>query len=138
MVKNLLHVGLCVSNLSRARRFYAEILGLKEIIRPDIFGTKGIWFDAGAGDQLHITQADETNSAPNPARPTQLRIANHIAFRIENYESALATLRDAEVECQAGRLGFKQIFASDYDGNVIELQEVDTGGLPQRLTATNE
>jgi len=135
MVKNLLHVALCVSNLSRARHFYAGILGLREIVRPDIFGSKGIWFDAGAGCQLHITQADPAQ-APAPTGPAGIR--NHVAFRIENYESTIAALRSAGVECQAGLFGCKQIFASDYDRNVIELQEVDARGLPERLTTQNE
>jgi glyoxylase I family protein len=135
MVKNLLHVALCVSNLSRARHFYADILGLQEIVRPDIFGSKGIWFDVGVGAQLHITQTDRAES-PAPAALGGIR--NHVAFRIESYESAIAALRSAGVECQGGRFGCKQIFASDYDGNVIELQEVDARGLPQRLTTPNE
>ena len=130
MVKNLLHVALCVSNLSRARHFYAGTLGFKEIARPDMFGSKGIWFDAGAGCQLHITQAD-----PAPAAPAGIR--NHVAFRIESYESTIAALRSAGVECQAGLFGFKQIFASDNDKNIIELQEVDSRGLPQRLTSND-
>ena len=46
------HVGQCVTDLERSKRFYGELLGLHEIERPP-FGFPGAWFSLGDG-QLHL------------------------------------------------------------------------------------
>ena len=50
------HINVCVAteDLEAARTFYAEVLGLKQIQRPDhIFDTPGYWFLIG-DIELHI------------------------------------------------------------------------------------
>lgn len=46
------HIGLLISDLVKARHFYGNILGLREVSRPDFF-IKGIWYDLGAL-KLHL------------------------------------------------------------------------------------
>ena len=42
------HFSLPVTDLERSRRFYHEILGLREITRPP-FDFPGVWFAVGDG-----------------------------------------------------------------------------------------
>lgn len=41
------HIGLLVSDLDRARNFYTNILGFKEIERPE-FLIPGVWYSLGS------------------------------------------------------------------------------------------
>jgi glyoxylase I family protein len=50
-VETLHHVSLCVTDLARAKRFYSEVLTLREIARPD-FDLPGAWYQVG-DRQLH-------------------------------------------------------------------------------------
>ena len=51
-VKSLDHVTLVVKDLERAREFYVEALGMREVPRP-AFSFAGSWFQAGA-TQVHL------------------------------------------------------------------------------------
>jgi catechol 2,3-dioxygenase-like lactoylglutathione lyase family enzyme len=47
------HVSVCVSDLDRAKRFYGEVLGLPELLRPDL-GFPGAWYRVGTNQELHL------------------------------------------------------------------------------------
>ena len=52
------HVSIAVEELKRARQFYADVLEMQELDRPDIFGHPEIWYKIGDGPpQLHILVA---------------------------------------------------------------------------------
>src|SRR5690349_10102427 len=51
------HVAVIVTDVDRARRFYAEVLSLREVQRPESFDFPGAWFQAGAdaaGQVIHL------------------------------------------------------------------------------------
>ena len=119
-VERVHHVAVNVTDLARSRRFYAEVLGLAEIPRPD-FDFPGAWFALGE-QQLHLI-------VHPPART--LRGTNeidsrdgHVALRVRDYAETLEHLRALGVPHSArpqGKTSFMQIFVTDPDGNVIEL-----------------
>ncbi|MHB8983623.1 VOC family protein, partial [Thiobacillus sp.] len=65
-IAGLLHAGVLVSDLVRAKDFYEGVLGLAPCSRPEL-PYPGIWYDLGGGQQLHLM------CLPNPdadaARP---------------------------------------------------------------------
>ena len=114
-VADIHHVSINVSDTARALTFYRDLLGLREIERPD-FTFAGAWLDAGAGRQLHLIEADV---------PADL--GQHVAFRVDAVDDAIADLRAAGIDVgdarDVGDTGIRQAFASDPDGNRVELTQ---------------
>jgi glyoxylase I family protein len=119
-VERIHHVAVNVTDLAQSRRFYTEVLGLSEIPRPD-FDFPGAWFALGA-QQLHLI----VHPPARTLRETKEIDSRdgHFALRVRSYLEALDHLRALEVPHSArpqGKTSFQQIFITDPDGNVIEL-----------------
>ncbi|MGZ3765829.1 MAG: VOC family protein [Mucilaginibacter sp.] len=86
--KRIDHFHVCVpqERLEEARKFYAEVIGLKEKFRPDVFGADGHWFDI-AGAELHI--------GVEPALPRSIR---HTALEVVDLEAARKQLQSHGIE----------------------------------------
>jgi len=118
LVERAHHVSLCVTEMTKARRFYGEILGLPEIERPD-FGFPGAWYQAGE-IQLHLIVAP--TGVDVGARPAKISpVAGHLAFEIEDYEKVREALAARGIELVGLGAQVGQMFVQDPDGNVIEL-----------------
>src|SRR5690242_9666392 len=55
------HVSVIITEVERSRRFYRDLLGLKEIAKPRTFDFVVLWFDLG-NQQLHLLRKDEADS----------------------------------------------------------------------------
>jgi len=124
------HIALPVSDLARARRFYTDVLGLREIERPAAFDFPGAWFALGDG-QLHlIARSDGTTRDGKPLDSRDV----HFAIRIQDFEAMLVHLHRAGYRADAPasdpmrlkanrrpNAGFPQIFILDPDRHVIEI-----------------
>jgi catechol 2,3-dioxygenase-like lactoylglutathione lyase family enzyme len=115
------HTAVCVTDLERAKRFYEDVLCLKAIARP-AFPFGGAWYELGDGRQLHLIVHDN----PLSLRGTRAIDAKdgHMAFRIADYDAAVAHFRALGVECLErpdNVTPWKQIYVTDPDGNIIEL-----------------
>ena len=127
-IETLHHVSLPVSDLARAKHFYAEVLGLREIARPP-FDFPGAWFAVG-DRQLHLIMHD--GSTFRVGKLVDTRDA-HFAIRVSSYRAAREHLHalgytpDAADELRRTReqphatAGFPQIYVLDPDRNVIEI-----------------
>jgi len=135
-VSALHHVALPVSDLERARRFYRDTLGLREIERPSAFDFPGAWFALGDG-QLHLIE--RTDGTIRAGRPLDSRDV-HFAVRVDDFDAMLAHLRDTgyrdDVPMSDPRrmkwnrtpnAGFPQIFVMDPDRHVIEINSAPEG-----------
>jgi catechol 2,3-dioxygenase-like lactoylglutathione lyase family enzyme len=107
------HFHVCVpeEQLEEARAFYADVIGLQQIYRPDVFGAPGHWFDIG-NVQLHI--------GVEPALPRSIR---HTAIEVADIAAAKQHLEHNNVEIVdepqiPGRTRFSFI---DPFGNRMEL-----------------
>ncbi|MBN8193017.1 VOC family protein [Bacillus sp. NTK074B] len=118
--KSLHHVSLNVTDLEKAKTFYGKTLCLKEIERPD-FDFPGAWYDI-QGQQLHLI-VDPSSQTLRSDKYLSSR-EGHFALRVESYDDTLQWLKDSGVEVlekPQSKSGFAQVFCSDPDGNLIEL-----------------
>jgi catechol 2,3-dioxygenase-like lactoylglutathione lyase family enzyme len=119
-IAGLLHAGLLVSDLARARTFYETVLGLKPCPRPEL-PYPGEWYDLGGGQQLHLMQL------PNPdagsGRPEHGGRDRHLALGVKHMAALRARLDAAGVKYTASRSGRAALFCRDPDMNTLELVE---------------
>ena len=122
------HYSFTVADLERSKAFYGGLLGLEEIERPD-FGIPGVWYGTGE-TQVHLIEKPASADTGTPS-PKLTPIANHSAFQIEDYDQAVAALREHGAEFVELSREVGQIFVRDPDGNIIEL--IQPGGRLGRL-----
>jgi catechol 2,3-dioxygenase-like lactoylglutathione lyase family enzyme len=99
-----------------ARSFYGELLGLRELSKPEgLRGGGGVWFAAGA-QELHVGVAEDF--APARKAHPGLRVDSDAA--LDALAGALTTA-GAAVEWDDRIPGRRRFFTSDPWGNRIEL-----------------
>jgi len=113
VVTHLDHVSVLVTDVGRARRFYAGVLGLKEIPKPKTFEFVALWFDLGGGHTLHLLKKDAPDT-PSP-RHFCLRVTDAAAARGHFARHGVGTRETTLVP------GADRFFVSDPDGNRIEV-----------------
>ena len=97
-IKHIDHIGIAVKSIDQAKRFYSEILGLK------IEGIENVADQKVNVAFLPITDSElELVESTHPDGPVAKYIEakgegiQHIAFRVENIEQALAELKEKGV-----------------------------------------
>jgi glyoxylase I family protein len=121
-INALLHAGLLVSDLARAKVFYESVLGLTRY--PDRPGLPypGEWYDLGGGQQLHLMQL--ANPDAGSARPEHGGRDRHIALAVRNMAALKSRLDAAGVSYTASKSGRAALFCRDPDQNTLEFVEV--------------
>jgi glyoxylase I family protein len=106
------HVSVIISDVERSRRFYRDILGLKEIAKPRTFEFVVLWFDLG-NQQLHLLLKD---------RPDTLS-ARHFALRVKDVNAARDYFRERGIPFSETTPipGADRFFIADPDGNRVEV-----------------
>ncbi|MGE5320515.1 MAG: VOC family protein [Hyphomicrobiaceae bacterium] len=117
----LLHAGLLVSDLARAKSFYESVLGLVRYPnRPDL-PYPGEWYDLGGGQQVHLMQL------PNPdtrsVRPEHGGRDRHIALAVSGMTALKSRLDAAGVSYTVSKSGRAALFCRDPDMNTLEFVE---------------
>ena len=118
IAKGVHHVSFAVRDLERARAFYEDVLGLRQIPRPE-FGLGGIWYRAG-DTEVHLIVTPEGADVGSPP-PATNPVANHVAFGIDDYEKTVAALAGKGVQVLETSAEAGQMWIRDPDGHVIEL-----------------
>ena len=99
-----------------ARRFYGELLGLREIPKPEgVRASGGAWFALGdSGQELHI-------GIQEPFAPA---IKAHPGLLVSDYEALLERLQAAGVQIGPDDriAGLVRCFVADPWGNRLELR----------------
>lgn len=105
------HAAIRVSDFERSRKFYEDLLGMRQAPRPDL-GFPGGWYALGDG-QLHLMQRPKLGEGIDPTEP-------HVAVEVEDYEAAKRTLRERGIEFfERG----PQLWILDPDGYTVELRK---------------
>lgn len=123
------HVLVATRDLEKSRRFYSEVLELREIDRP-AFQFPGAWYQFGAGQHLHLI-ADEGKTLRRSTRIDPMDV--HFALGMRSYARTLAWLKakgyredvaDDDLMKVVVRpnsiVGRPQIYIMDPDRNMIE------------------
>jgi catechol 2,3-dioxygenase-like lactoylglutathione lyase family enzyme len=106
------HVSVIVTDLARSRRFYRDVLGLKEIAKPRTFDFQVLWFDLG-NQQLHLLLKPQPDSLS--ARHFALRVADVPQARAYFHRQGIAIQETTPIpHCD-------RFFVFDPDGNRIEI-----------------
>lgn len=118
----LLHAGLLVSDLPRAKAFYESVLGLQTSPnRPDL-PYPGEWYEFGGGQQLHLMQL--ANPDATSIRPEHGGRDRHIALGVKNLAALKRRLEVAGVAYTVSKSGRAALFCRDPDANTLELLEI--------------
>jgi glyoxylase I family protein len=133
-VETLHHVSICVTDLDKARQFYGGVLGLREIPeeRPKAFDFPGAWYELGGGRQLHLI----VHTTPRTLRgTTEIDIMDgHCALRVRSYAQTRAFLEAQGIPMRdrpQNPTPWPQIYVTDPDGNVIELNAATREETPE-------
>lgn len=116
------HVSVIVTDVSRSRAFYRDVLGLPEIAPPREFDFVALWFDLGGGQTLHLLQRPAADT-PSP-RHFCLHVADIIAAR--EHFSRLGVAIDETTKIAAA----DRFFVRDPDGNRVELLQWQRAYVP--------
>jgi len=110
------HFTILARDIEETRRFYTDILGLKEGYRPDM-GFPGIWFYVGEQWVLHVVAGRKMPSPP-------AGVIDHMAFSATGLPETLAKLKANGIDYRLSRqVGTRvwQIFFDDPNGAKVEL-----------------
>ncbi|OYW25736.1 MAG: glyoxalase [Hydrogenophilales bacterium 12-63-5] len=118
----LLHAGLLVSDLARAKVFYESVLGLKRIADRPALPYPGEWYDLGAGQQLHLMNLPNPDAAS--IRPEHGGRDRHIALAVRDMAALISRLDAAGVAYTTSQSGRAALFCRDPDQNTLEFVEV--------------
>jgi glyoxylase I family protein len=88
-IQQIDHVSVIVTDAHRSRRFYCELLGLKEIAKPKTFDFRVLWFDLG-NQQLHLLLKPQPDSLS----------ARHFALRVADAQQARRYFQERGVAIQ--------------------------------------
>jgi catechol 2,3-dioxygenase-like lactoylglutathione lyase family enzyme len=106
------HCSVIITDVERSRRFYRDVLGLKEINKPRTFDFVVLWFDLG-NMHIHLLLKDK----PDTISP------RHFALRVADAAKARAYFHEQGLAIQETTLipGADRFFIHDPDGNRIEI-----------------
>ena len=115
------HLALSVTDNERATRFYVDVLGMKQLPRPD-FGIPGAWLSAGAA-MVHLIEV------PGDARARSLRPLRAVGSgrQMDAMVEAVRNgggqvISEPQARDQLGRQ-VTQAFCADTEGNQFELTD---------------
>jgi len=115
------HVAIIVTDLNRSRDFYAKVLGLTEVARPESFDFPGAWYQIGS-TCLHLLA--------KPAKDSES--PRHFCIRVKDVKAAAEHIESFDWpirwEAKYKIIGIDRFFVYDPDGNRIELQGPDDLG----------
>jgi catechol 2,3-dioxygenase-like lactoylglutathione lyase family enzyme len=125
------HVGLSVSDLDRAQRFYEDGLGMTEQSRFEVPGPgiRGVILATADGACIELLERPGSTRAATYADPPDAILGQgygHWALGVEDLEAACAQLVAAGAEVvwnprDAPQPGARMAYLRDPEGNLIEL-----------------
>ena len=114
------HINIATPRLEETRRFYVDVLGLREGYRPASIAVEGYWLYAGERPIVHM-QTTERDVVASTASAL-----NHFAFDVDDLDALVARLERADypfrrVDVAGTRI--RQAFLEDPAGVRLELNE---------------
>lgn len=112
------HVALAVKDIAASARFYREVIGLQPIEVPEDLREIRAWFIIAPGQELHLLAGREAESSDD-------RNGRHYSLSIPNADPVEKYLKEKGLPYHRQKRfdGASQIYITDPDGYVIELNE---------------
>jgi glyoxylase I family protein len=121
-VQRIDHVAIVVTDLAQSRRFFGEVLDLKEVPRPPSFDFAGAWYAVGP-EVLHLL------AQLQPESPGGRR---HLCFWVKDVHAAARRVAafgfPVRWEHTYKIEGIDRFFTDDPDKNRVELQGPEAVG----------
>ena len=108
------HVTVIITDLERSRRFYGEVLGLREVSPPYTFAFVVLWFALGENQYVHLLHKPQPD-AIGP-RHFALGVADAAAARDHCRSHGLAVEETVRIP------NADRFFVRDPDGNRTRLE----------------
>ena len=118
-ILSLNHASFIVADTEKSLGFYRDILGLKQIERPDL-GFPGAWLQLGI-QQIHLLELD--NPDPKEGRPVHGGRDRHIALNALSLAPIQEALDKSGIVYTMSISGRRALFCRDYDANTVEIIE---------------
>lgn len=115
-IEGMNHFTVLTADLAATRKFYGDILGLREGARPDL-GFPGMWMYVGDQAVLHVI-------AGRPLPPDPKGVLDHMAFSATDLAGTTAKLKANQIPFDLRRQpdsGVWQLFCFDPNGARVEL-----------------
>ena len=113
------HVSILCSDVERSRKFYSNVLGMKDGDRPP-FDFPGAWLYSEGHPVLHLNDISPTDK---PQRPDS-GVIDHIAFGSRGFDAIKQHLTRKGVSFRVNEVpnsSRRQIFLTDPNNVLIEL-----------------
>ena len=117
-IASINHVGRISKRIEQSRDFYRDVLGFREVKRPD-FGFPGAWL-YNYGIMIHLIYRD---TAGDPTGEIDTR-GDHLALHTDDLESAERLLTEHGIAYRKNVVqstGLVQLFFRDPDGHHVEI-----------------
>ncbi len=112
------HVGITTRRVTESRTFYREVLGFRELSRPN-FDFDGAWL-YGYGIMIHVIHNPKVVDGGNEISGR----VQHLALTVNDLEGAEKLLNEHGIRYVKSEIkdrAIKQIFFHDPDGNTVEI-----------------
>jgi catechol 2,3-dioxygenase-like lactoylglutathione lyase family enzyme len=114
-VQRLEHVAVVVTDVERARAFYVNVLGLREVARPKSFDFPGAWFQVGP-EVLHLLGRPQTEGTGRRHFCLWVKDVHAAAKWVAGSGFPVLWEHTYKIE------GIDRFFTADPDSNRIEIQ----------------
>lgn len=125
-IKHIHHIAIICSDYERSKQFYTQVLGFTVKLEQYRAERRSYKLDLCINGHYQIELFSFPNSAERANYP-EARGLRHLAFAVENIDTAIADLREKEVEPEEVRVdeltGKRYTFFKDPDGLPLELYE---------------
>lgn len=114
-------MALIVTDMKKAKYFYSTVLGLTESDQRPNFPFPGAWYQIGS-TQLHLIVHDEARTLRNTNEIDSKD--GHFAIRVKDMSVVLERLEKYNCSFDSrpnSMTGWHQVFVTDPDGNIVEL-----------------